>query len=120
MRTRNLLVMALCLIPCVQVRAATLSAAEAQDHVGESATVCGAVASARHATSVKGEPTFLNLDKAYPKQIFTVLVWGEDRRKFASPPESLSGHHICVSGTIAEHKGKAEIIVHEPGRITEQ
>lgn len=100
--------------------AGQLSAKDAAAHIGESATVCGTVASAKYATSVKGKPTFLNLDVAYPHQVFTALVWGDDRKSFSSPPESLSGHHICVSGTITEHKGKAEIIVHTPAAITEK
>jgi len=59
-----------------------LTAAEAKDHVGETATVCGNVVSTRYAASTKGQPTFLNLDKPYPNQIFTsylgkqsVQVW---------------------------------------------
>jgi len=51
----------------------SISAAEAKNHVGERATVCGEVASARYATTSKGNPTFINLDKPYPKQIFTLL-----------------------------------------------
>ena len=42
-------------------------------------TVCGIVASAHYAASSKGQPTFVNLDKPYPNQIFTVLIWGSDR-----------------------------------------
>jgi hypothetical protein len=59
----------------------TLSAAEARDHVGEHAKVCGQVASTRYAEDRNGAPTFLNLDPPYPRQIFTALVWGEDRMK---------------------------------------
>jgi hypothetical protein len=40
-----------------------LTTAEAKDHVGEQATVCGKVASARYAATSRGKPTFLNLDK---------------------------------------------------------
>ena len=42
-----------------------LTAAEAKDHVGETATICGNVVSSRYADSTKGQPTFLNLDKPY-------------------------------------------------------
>jgi hypothetical protein len=51
-----------------------LSASEAKEHYGENATVCGEVVSARYASTAKGEPTFLNLDKTYPNQIFTVVI----------------------------------------------
>ena len=66
------------------------------NQVGEQSTVCGIVASAKYATSAQGTPTFLNLDKPYPNQIFTALIWGVDRPKFISPPENLEGNCICV------------------------
>ena len=43
------------------------------------------VVSAHYAKSVKGEPTFINLNEAYHEHIFTVLIWGEDREKFSKP-----------------------------------
>jgi hypothetical protein len=54
-----------------------LTAAEAKDHIGKKLIVCGTVVSARHATRSRGQPTFLNLDKPYPNQIFTVVIWGQ-------------------------------------------
>jgi hypothetical protein len=58
----------------------TVLAADAKNHVGENTTVCGKVASERTATSSRGEPTFINLDAAYQNQVFTILVWGDDRK----------------------------------------
>jgi DNA/RNA endonuclease YhcR with UshA esterase domain len=82
-------------------------------------TVCGTVASATYAIRTKGRPTFLNLDQPYPKQIFTVLIWGSDRNKFKNPPETFfKGKRICVTGTIEDYKGKPEIVVHGPDQIT--
>ena len=40
-----------------------LSASEAKEPFGETATVCGEVVSARYADLTKGQPTFLNLGK---------------------------------------------------------
>ena len=56
--------------------ASNLTPMEAAKHVGENATVCGVVASVHTVSSSKGSPTFVNLDKPYPNQIFTVLIWG--------------------------------------------
>jgi hypothetical protein len=28
---------------------------------------------------------FLNLDQPYPREVFTVLIWGSDRAKFGTP-----------------------------------
>src|SRR5262249_30473130 len=97
--------------------AATLTAAQAKDHVGEIATVCGVVASATFATRSKGQPTFLNLDKPYPEHIFTALIWGSDRPKFGQPENTYKGKRICVTGTIKAYRGVPEIVVTEPGQI---
>jgi micrococcal nuclease len=78
----------------------SISAAQARNHVGERATVCGNVASAHYAARSRGNPTLINLDKPYPNQIFTVLIWGSDRPKFGDPEEKYGSKHICVTGTI--------------------
>ena len=94
-----------------------ITAADAKNHVGEKATVCGAVASTHYATSTRGSPTFINLDKPYPNQIFTILIWGSDRQKFGDPEEAYRGKHICVAGKISEYKGVPEIVAYEPSQI---
>ena len=101
----------------VHADANTISAAEAANHVGESAKVCGRVASAKYATETRRQPTFLNLDRPYPDQVFTALIWGSDRSAFSYPPESLRGQRICVKGMIELYKGRAEIIVSRPSQI---
>jgi DNA/RNA endonuclease YhcR with UshA esterase domain len=90
---------------------------EARAHVGETATVCGEVVSTRFAASTKGHPTFLNLDKPYPGQIFTIVIWGEDRSKFGAPEETYRGKHVCVTGRISEYRGVPEVIATEPGQM---
>jgi DNA/RNA endonuclease YhcR with UshA esterase domain len=95
----------------------TLSAAQAREHFGESATVCGQVASGRYAGTSKGEPTFLNLDKAFPNHIFTVVIWGSNRSKFGTPENDYQGKRICVSGKISAYAGLPEIVVDEPSQI---
>ena len=95
-----------------------LTAAEAKEHFGEAATVCGEAVSARYAASSKGHPTFLNLDKPYPKQIFTVVIWGENRGKFGRPEDDYQGKQICVSGKITAYAGLPEMVVSDPKQIT--
>src|SRR5713226_6985807 len=94
------------------------TAAEAKDHVGETATVCGIVVSTRYAASTKGQPTFLNLDKSYPNQIFTIVVWGSDRSKFGRPEVEYNEKQICITGKIAEYRGVPEIVAADRGQIT--
>ena len=97
-----------------------LTAAEAKDHIGEQATVCGKVASTRYAATTRGKPTFLNLDKPYPNQIFTVLIWGENREKFGTPEEKYRDKQVCVMGKITEYRGSPEIVVSDPQSIEVQ
>jgi hypothetical protein len=95
----------------------SISASEAKNHIGERATVCGNVASTHYAAGSRGSPTFINLDKPYPNQIFTVLIWGSDRKKFGDPEETYQNKHICVTGKITDYKGVPEIVAYEPLQI---
>lgn len=97
-----------------------LAPREAKDHVGETATVCGKVASTHYAPSTKGQPTFINLDEPYPREIFTALIWGADRAKFGSPEAKYRDLRICVNGKISSFRGTPEIIVSEPSQIAIQ
>ena len=121
MRTlRAALLLMLCVTTCLITQAQTehhLTAAEAKDHVGETATVCGRVASAHFAPETKGQPTFLNLDRAYPNAIFTILIWGADRPKFGRPIATYRDKQVCVSGKITSHRDIPEIVVSSPGQI---
>jgi micrococcal nuclease len=94
-----------------------LTPAEATAHVGESATVCGTAASIHQATRSKGEPTFINLDKPYPNQIFTILIWGSDRYKFGNPEQKYADQRVCVTGTITSFHGVPEVVVHDPSAV---
>ncbi len=107
------LLLSMALLPAV---AATITAADAKNHMGEQATVCGKVASERMATSSRGEPTFINLDSAYPNQVFTILVWGEDRKNVGELPRV--GSRICASGVIQDYKGVPEIVVRSSGQLS--
>lgn len=99
--------------------AATLTPAQAKNHLGENATVCGSVASATFAARTKGQPTFLNLDQPYPNPIFTVLIWGSDRPKFGQPEGSYKGKRLCVTGTIKVFRGVPEIVLTDPAQLRE-
>ena len=99
-----------------------ITAAEARDHVGETRTVCGKVASTHFAFKTKGEPTFLNIDEPYPKEVFTILIWGSDRAKFGAPETKYKykDARVCVTGKITSHREKPEIIATEPSRIVQE
>ena len=94
-----------------------ISASEARQHVGEYAKVCGWVASTRFASRSRGAPTFINLDAPYPNQLFTALIWIEDRAKFGRPELRYASKRICVWGVIQTYRGTPEIILRNPDQL---
>ncbi|WP_445666155.1 hypothetical protein [Fodinibius sp. AD559] len=102
-------------IPSPKVR---ISAAEAINHIGTPAKVCGKVVSADFVREIGGNPTFLNFGQPHPNQLFTAVIWGEDRSKWGTPlGQKFGKRYICVIGTIEMHKGTPQIIVNEREQI---
>jgi hypothetical protein len=101
------LLLPIALLPAM---AATITAADAKNHIGEQATVCGLVAGNRVASQSQGKPTFVDLDKPYPSQSLTVLVWERDKGNVGPLPGS---GQFCVTGPIIQYRGKAEIVLHD-------
>jgi len=117
--TRSAGLLALALLFSARAIAASIGPERAGEHVGETATVCGVVASANFAARSKGQPTFLNLEKAYPNHIFTAVIWGSDRSKFGAPETQLVGKRVCTTGVIELYRGKPEVILHNLGQLSE-
>jgi DNA/RNA endonuclease YhcR with UshA esterase domain len=97
--------------------AATISPADAAGHVGETATVCGVVASAKFAATSRAQPTFLDMGQPYPNETFTAVIFGSDRSKFGEPETTLSGKRVCVTGPIRDYRGRPEIVVSVPSQL---
>lgn len=118
-RMRRLIVPAAALLlgAAAPAGAATLAAEEAANHVGETATVCGTVASARFSERSKAQPTFLNLDKPYPGQRFTIVIFGRDREKFGTPESALLHQRVCATGLIKLYDGRPEMIIEDPAQL---
>lgn len=99
----------------------TISPEDAISHIGQQGTVCGNVASTHFSSRSKGQPTFINLNRPYPTQIFTVLIWGSDRSNFPGAPENYyKDKKICVSGKIQQYRGTPEIVVKNANQIREE
>jgi hypothetical protein len=78
------------------------------------------VASTHFASKSKGQPTFLNLDEPYPKEVFTILICCSDRAKFGAPETRYKDAKVSVTGKITSYRGKPEIIATEPSQIMQQ
>jgi hypothetical protein len=96
--------------------AQALTTAQAKAHEGENGTVCGVIAGERTASTSRGAPTFINLDSLYPKQVFTILVWGEDRKSVGELPST--GSRVCATGLIKDYRGVPEIEVKSKGQLS--
>lgn len=79
--------------------------------------VCGTVVSTK--LSSKGN-VFLNLDKAFPNQVFTVTIFNQDKPNFSyEPHEWLKNKKICVKGTVTkDSNGVPGIIIKNETSIT--
>lgn len=72
---------------------------QALSKVGSTVSIVGKVVSTKFLPS--SEATFLNLDKSFPNQNFTVCIWKDGRRNFSYLPEKeLDGKYIVVTGKV--------------------
>jgi hypothetical protein len=94
-----------------------IPAAEAKDHIGQTATVCGKVAGTRYLDSSSRQPTFLNFDQPYPNHTFTAVIFGENRARFGKPEQDYLQKEICVTGAIKDYNGKPEMELTEPKQV---
>lgn len=119
---RVLLAFLLCLAQCAWLSASsdkprTIKPQQARDHVGETARVCGQVASEHFAFKSRGQPTFLNLGRPYPHQAFTAIIRGLDRGKFGHPEQRYFNRRICVTGLTKLYRGRPEMVLKDPRLI---
>ncbi|HUH85510.1 MAG TPA: hypothetical protein VLX85_12950 [Stellaceae bacterium] len=120
MRAEHLRVAMLLALSPAPAGAAEIAAQDAAQHVGENATVCGTVASAHHVERSRLQPTFLDLDRTYPNQSFTVVIFGSNRAKFGTPERALLHQRICATGEISLYQGRPEMVVHDVAQIVRQ
>jgi endonuclease G len=72
-------------------------------------TICGTVVSSYK--SSKGN-IFLNLDKQYPNQVFSITIFASSLVNFTYKPEEyLKGKRICVKGKISEFNNIPSMII---------
>jgi DNA/RNA endonuclease YhcR with UshA esterase domain len=83
-----------------------ISASQAKDHVGDTAVVTGKVVE----VNIAARLIRLNLDKAYPAQPFTAVIFSEKTNLF---PEiaKIKGKSVEVSGKIAAYRDRPQIVL---------
>ncbi|MGD0060270.1 MAG: hypothetical protein ABSD58_12710 [Verrucomicrobiia bacterium] len=97
----------------------TLTGDEALQHLGETKTVCGTIASAKYLKGSRRNLTYLNIDRPFPKQSCAIVIEEPTRALFKDAPEvAFTGKWVCVTGLIRTNsRGMAEIAVSNPGQI---
>ncbi|MPW36440.1 hypothetical protein [Vibrio sp. B1Z05] len=97
----------------VHATEARIEAYKAPFHVGETVMACGKVAQ----VSQGKKSQYLNLDKSYPNQTLTILIWNRNLNPFEErfgKLDNLEDQKICVRGKITEYKNKLQIQVSNP------
>jgi DNA/RNA endonuclease YhcR with UshA esterase domain len=93
--------------------ALTIGGAQAADYIGKQVTVTGVVAQ----VSMRPGLIFLNFDKAYPSNTFTVIVRSSHTNEFENLPK-LKGKSVAVKGKVVDYNGKAEIELTKKSQLT--
>ncbi len=85
-----------------------INTVQAQYNIGTKSCVCGTVVSTKY--SEKSGAVFLNLDKKFPNQIFSVTIWKDARANFSYLPENeLKDKKICLTGRLENKRGTPTI-----------
>lgn len=85
-----------------------IHSSDADDHIGDKATVCGEVIQIYHSNTTY----FINLGaKPFPNQDFTGVIFNLKNVMEYTDFWKLLGEGVCIEGTIQLYKGKPEIII---------
>jgi endonuclease G len=92
-------------LPALSMPKGKFNTVQAKYQVNSKATICGTVVDAKFVE--RSGNTFLNLDKRFPNDIFSISIWKDDRVNFSYHPEVLLlNKQICVTGMVRENNGK--------------
>lgn len=82
---------------------------------GKKHTVCGKVVSTK---KVKKGHVFLNLDKKFPNQIFSVSIFKSSIPNFDYEPEIyLKDQEVCFTGKIGNYKGTPSMVIDDGKQV---
>jgi DNA/RNA endonuclease YhcR with UshA esterase domain len=87
---------------------AKIKATEAKQYIGSTTVVAGKVAE----VNMNKAKTLmrLNLEKPFPDQVFTAVIFGEKTNLFQNLQE-LEGKDVEIKGTITEYRSQPQIIL---------
>ena len=99
-----------------QTTITTIDVKDAAKHIGETVVITDKIYGGKFL--VGPGLTLLDMGGAHPNEVLTLLIKGDDRKKFTKAPEDLfNGKNVTVTGTVIDYKGKPEIIITDPAQI---
>jgi micrococcal nuclease len=94
----------------------SVPAKEAAKHLNEKVTICDKVYGGKFLSNAG--ITLIDIGGSHPNEALTLLIKGDDRKKFKTPPEELfKDKKVCITGTVIDYKGKPEIVITEAEQI---
>lgn len=94
----------------------TLNSSEVDLFVNKKACVCGTVVSAR---KINNGSIFFNFDAKFPNHTFSGSIWGTNTKNFSYDPEAeFLGKRLCITGKIADYKGKPTMNIEHEKKVT--
>ena len=101
-----------------------VSPAEAKNHVGEMATVCGKVVSTKvfpkYGNAGRGKPVSFDLDQPEPNRIFYFVTYGATPDNPEEAAAAYKDKHVCVTGKINVLGGTPLIMAADRSQIKPQ
>jgi micrococcal nuclease len=94
----------------------SIPAKEAGKHIGEKVIICDKVYGGKYFSG--SEITLLDVGGNHPDEVLTLVIKGDDRKKFQHAPEDyFKDKTICVTGEIVDYKGRPEIMIIDVAQI---
>lgn len=102
----------------VSIRAGSIPAAEAAGRVGQEATVTGRVVRVATLGQSTGQPTIMDLDRAFPNAPLQIVVFEKDAAAFGGDlRKAYEGKSVEVSGTITKFGNTPQIVASRPDQL---
>ncbi|WDF56747.1 hypothetical protein [Mucilaginibacter sp. KACC 22063] len=94
-----------------------IEAKDAAKHLNGNVTICDKIADGKYFSN--SQTTLLNVGAPHPNELLTLVIKGDDRKKFSEDPEKLfKNKKVCITGKVIDFKGRPEIVITEASQIT--
>src|SRR5258705_3629589 len=110
---KPLLLIVLSAITCSAFSQKEIKLEDVKNHIGDSVKLRAKIYDGKYIESAEGRPTFLNVGNKCPNALLTLVIWGEVRKQFKTPPEELynKGNEKWLTGKIILYKKRPEILL---------